>query len=109
MSHDRYRKCIQACYSCAAACDHCATACLAEDNVAAMENCIRTDIDCADICRLAAAAMARGSASASDICRLCADICDRCAAECGKHDHDHCQACAKACRDCGEECRAMAA
>jgi hypothetical protein len=40
---------------------------------------------------------------------LCAEVCDDCAAECEKHEHDHCQACAGACRKCADECRKMAA
>ncbi|MFV0671744.1 four-helix bundle copper-binding protein [Variovorax sp. tm] len=40
---------------------------------------------------------------------MCAEICQRCAAECGSHDADHCQRCAEACRRCEEECRTMAA
>src|SRR5690606_30568793 len=61
MAHHQYQSCIQACYTCAAACDHCATACLAEKDVKMMARCIELDMDCAAICRLAAAAMARGS------------------------------------------------
>ncbi len=37
------------------------------------------------------------------------EACDRCAAECGKHQADHCKRCAEACRRCAEECRKMAA
>jgi hypothetical protein len=109
MSHHQYASCIDACYTCAAACDHCATACLSEADVGKMADCIRTDIDCAQICRLAAGAMARGSDFAKDICRLCAEVCQQCGDICQKHQHDHCQECAKACFACAEECRKMAA
>ncbi len=109
MSHDKYRACIEACYACAASCDHCSTACLQEDHVKMMARCIQLDIDCAAMCRLAAAAMARGSELAPQICALCAEICEACADECGKHEHDHCQECASACRRCADECRKMAA
>ncbi|MDR6982227.1 hypothetical protein J2X32_000835 [Rheinheimera pacifica] len=109
MSHEIYHACIDACNSCADACDHCSTACLQEDNVAHMERCIRLDIDCAALCRFAAAAMARSSEHVSDICRLCALLCEACAAECSKHDHDHCMECADACRSCAQACQAMVA
>ncbi|QJE02300.1 four-helix bundle copper-binding protein [Massilia forsythiae] len=108
MPQDRFRACIEACYACAAACDHCSSACLQEDDVKMMARCIALDMDCAQLCRTAAAFMARGSDSAHDLCRLCADVCAACADECGKHDMDHCQACAAACRRCAEECRRMA-
>jgi len=109
MSHEKYHACIDACNNCANACDHCSTACLQEDNVADMERCIRLDIDCAALCRFAAAAMARSSEHVSDICRLCATLCEACATECGKHQHSHCLECADACRSCAETCHAMAA
>jgi hypothetical protein len=106
--HHEYQSCIEACDICANACDHCATACLKEHDVKMMAECIRLDIDCADICRLAAGYMSRGSDFAHAICEICADICEACGAECAKHQHDHCQACAQACRRCAEECRRMA-
>src|SRR4051812_13326381 len=109
MPHQQHQPCIEACYACAQTCDHCATECLSESNVSEMSECIRLDIDCADICRLAAAYMARGSAFINAICKVCADVCDACGKECAKHDEAHCQECAKACRRCAEECRKMAA
>ena len=108
MSHEEHQQCIDACYACATACDHCAVACLTEPHVVKMVDCIRTDLDCAAICRLAAEAMAHGSDFMKQICALCADICERCAAICEKHDVDHCQECAEACRACAMECRKMA-
>ena len=73
-----------------------------------MTGCIRLDMDCAAICRLAAGYMARGSEFAHELCRLCAEICEACGRECGKHPQEHCQACAQACRRCATECNRMA-
>jgi hypothetical protein len=70
--------------------------------------CIALDMDCAQLCRTAAAFMARASDLSRDLCRLCADVCTACGDECGKHDMDHCQACAQACRACADACRRMA-
>lgn len=109
MGNQQYAACIKACYECAAACDYCATACLSEDNIKMMARCIALDLDCSDICRTAAGHMARTSEFARQVCRLCADICEACGEECGKHQVDHCQECAQACRRCAEECRKMAA
>ncbi|WP_157699065.1 four-helix bundle copper-binding protein [Bernardetia litoralis] len=36
-------------------------------------------------------------------------MCEWCASQCGKHNHDHCKACAESCHKCAEECRKMAA
>ena len=107
--HEKFASCIKACYDCAAEYNHCAAACLKEDDVKMMARCIALDMDCAEICALAAAAMARGSECARTICAACADVCQACGDECGKHKHDHCKRCAEACRRCAEECRKMAA
>ena len=109
MTYSIYDACIQACLKCAVACDTCAASCLAEDDVKMMARCIQTDIDCADMCRLAAALMARESEFAKSFCSLCAKACRACAEECKKHEADHCQECANACLACAEECERMAA
>jgi len=108
MSHEQFKSCIDACYACAAACDHCATACLQEDDPKPMAHCIALDIDCAEICRLAAGYMARGGALAARICQVCAEVCDACGDECAKHQMAHCRECAQVCKRCADECRRMA-
>lgn len=109
MAHEKFQECIDACDACAATCDHCSVACLNEDDVKMMARCIALDMDCAQICRLASAYMARGSEFALALCRLCADVCQACGDECAKHEADHCRECAEACRRCAEVCRRMAA
>lgn len=99
-------RCIQACEACAVACDNCAIGCLNEADPAPMSRCIALDVDCAQLCRLAAGFMARESAFDQAVCELCARVCDACATECGHHTTDHCQACAAACRECAQACRA---
>ncbi|MFN3159193.1 MAG: four-helix bundle copper-binding protein [Rubinisphaera brasiliensis] len=108
MSHEKFQACIEACVECAQECERCADACLSESNVAKMADCIKTDRDCAAICWTAASLMSRGSQFADSVCKLCAEICDACADECEKHEHDHCQKCAQACRNCADQCRQMA-
>lgn len=108
MNIDNFQSCIQACNACAVACEHCASACLEEDNMEAMRRCIVLDRDCADLCRMAAALMARGSYQATAFCQLCAKACRACGEECARHQHDHCQQCAQACLRCAEECESMA-
>ena len=96
--------------SCADDCDYCTTACLEEDNVQEMEKCIRTDMDCSVMCRLAAGYVARGSGFSSEILKICADICEACAEECEKHtDMEHCERCAESCRNCAKLCRSKIA
>ncbi|MEO7497649.1 MAG: four-helix bundle copper-binding protein, partial [Massilia sp.] len=94
--------------ACADTCDRCAASCLQEQDVGMMAHCIALDMDCAQLCRLAASYMARGSERAAAVCRACAEVCEACGEECGKHQMDHCQQCAQACRACAAECERMA-
>ena len=73
-----------------------------------MASCIALDIDCAELCAAASAAMARESVHAQALCKLCATVCQSCANECAKHRMAHCQACAKACTECALACQKMA-
>lgn len=107
MNHEKNQKTIEALDNCATQCNNCTTACLDEQDVKAMANCIKLDIDCAEICRLTAAFIARGSVHAMHLMKECADICNACAAECGKHSHmEHCKKCADACKKCAVACAA---
>ncbi|MDR5751344.1 four-helix bundle copper-binding protein [Caballeronia sp. LZ024] len=107
MPHGQLQSCISACDACATACDHCAASCLSEGHATEMAACIKLDIDCAAVCRLASAAMARSSSHVKSICALCAELCEACAAECEKHEAGHCKQCAAACRKCAAECQTM--
>ena len=109
MPHQKFASCIEACYACAEACNHCAASCLQEQDVKMMARCIALDIDCAQICELAAGAMSRASESSKAICATCAEVCQKCGDECAKHQMEHCQQCAQSCRRCADECRKMAA
>lgn len=108
MAHQQFESCIDACNTCADACDHCAVSCLQEQDPKPMARCVALDMDCAQICRLAASYMARGSEFAIALCQACAEVCDACGDECQKHQMQHCQDCAQACRRCADECRRMA-
>jgi hypothetical protein len=59
----------------------CASACLQEDDVKMMARCIELDMQCAAICYTAAQLMSLGNDKASEVCRMCADICELCGAE----------------------------
>jgi hypothetical protein len=108
MNQQQFESCIEACNLCATACDYCAASCLQETDVKSMAECISLDIDCAQICRVASAYMARGSQLSSAVCRVCAEVCEACGDECAKYPMQHCKDCAQACRRCADECRRMA-
>jgi len=106
-NYHHYKSCIDACLKCAALCNHCASACLQEDDLKMMSRCIQLDMECAAMCYAAAQLMSLGSEKATEICHLCADMCDACGMECGQHENEHCEECAGACKLCAEECRKM--
>lgn len=98
---------------CMSACAACADECLGEEDLDALRQCIRTDLDCADVCLATAQVLARGTPGSMAVLRAqleaCAIACRTCAEECERHadHHDHCRACAEACRRCEEACHAM--
>ncbi|WP_422101670.1 four-helix bundle copper-binding protein [Vreelandella sp.] len=109
MNFGAFKDAINACYTCAAYCDQCASQCLEEEDVHKMSECIRLDIQCAQICRLTASYMAQNSEFANDLGQLCAQICQKCADECAQHSADHCQECANACQQCAHACANLTA
>jgi hypothetical protein len=110
---EKLAACIAACFECAQTCTACADSCLSEDMVADLARCIRTDLDCADICAVTGAVLTRQTGDSSAIVRsmleACRTACAACAAECEKHAqmHEHCRICAEACRRCEAACTTL--
>jgi hypothetical protein len=99
---------IQAASDCAAACDLCASSCIRDEHAEKLRECIRLDLDCADLCRLVASLAARDSGFVTRIAHDLAEVCDACATECSKHEQSHTQQCALACHRCATACRVIA-
>lgn len=101
---------IDAAYSCAQTCTSCAVACLAEKMVAELRQCIRFNLDCADVCLATATLANRRTGSNEEVISkmldACATACRLCEAECRKHAgmHEHCRVCADSCRRCETAC-----
>ncbi|MGI1806677.1 four-helix bundle copper-binding protein [Exiguobacterium sp. TDN 0502] len=98
---------IDALQNCIVTCNTCFDACLSEEHVSAMTDCIRLDRDCADICSLLVQAVVRNSSQVTTLAAACIEICENCARECAKHDHEHCQNCAEACLACAKHCQQL--
>ena len=115
LDHELLVPAIDAATSCAQICTACADACLSEEMVAELVKCIRTDLDCADICAATGNVVARRTAGDTTILRAaleaCATACKACGEECAQHAemHEHCRICAEACRRCEQACRALLA
>lgn len=108
--NDALLRCIEECYSCAQTCTACADACLAESMVEQLRQCIRLNLDCADICAAAGSMATRRTGSDERalvaVLEACAITCGFCGEECEKHasEHEHCRICAEACRRCEHAC-----
>lgn len=110
MAHEQNKELLEALTNCAAECNHCAIACLAEQDSKMLERCIKLDLDCAEICQVAASFVARGSEHMQHLLKECVEICEACAQECEKHaphGMEHCRQCAEACHRCAEACMQM--
>jgi hypothetical protein len=113
VDRDALTACIEACVECAQACTACADACLSEDMVAELRTCIRTDLDCADVCEATGRVLSRHTGYDANLTRAvleaCAAACRACGDECSRHAemHEHCRVCAEACRRCEQACRAL--
>ena len=105
-------RCIEDCFACAKACTSCADACLAEERVADLRQCIRLNLDCADLCATAGRMATRHTGGNRHLLvetlNACALACRFCADESERHAElmEHCRVCADACNRCEEACSA---
>ncbi len=104
-----YQPCIDSCAKCAQACRECFMLCLKEPDVADRTKCISILNECSMMCHSSVAMMTMVGQASKQHCALCAELCDKCAAECEMFKDNHCIKCAQICRECAEECRKMAA
>lgn len=106
---------VTAAAECMLVCITCADACSEAFDPASLSFCIRTNLDCADICAAAARLVARPGEQDVDALQVqlgaCVSACHACAKECDDHAEmmEHCRICAESCRACAEACEAMIA
>lgn len=109
-TNDALIRAIELAADCAQVCASCADACLAEPNVAELTQCIRFNLDCADLCTSTALVGARRTGSNERVIQrllaTCAEACRLCGDECSRHAQhmEHCRICAEACRECEQAC-----
>jgi hypothetical protein len=76
-----------------------------------LRQCIRLNLDCADVCAATAQLANRRTGSNEEVIRkmldACTAACRACAEECERHaaQHEHCRICADACRRCELACQ----
>jgi hypothetical protein len=114
-AREAWARAIQTCLACVETCTACSAACLRESDLTMMADCIRTDLDCADLCDTTARVLARANAAelgmTKALLQACLMACESCGSECRKHasHHDHCRVCAEACAECADACRNLLA
>ncbi len=81
--------------------------------MADLTQCIRANLDCADICTTTGSALSRHTGYDANVTRAlleaCATACTSCGDSCEQHAsmHEHCRICAEACRRCERACREL--
>ena len=112
---DALVECIERCSAWEAACVSCADACLREAGVQQLVDCIRLNLDCADLCGVPVRLLSRHSSREPrvlhDALLACIVGCIACAEECQRHadHHEHCAVCAEECRRCAQSCEDLRA
>jgi hypothetical protein len=83
--------------------------------VAELTKCIRTNLDCADICDTTGRVLSRHTGYDANLTRAvlqaCVQACKSCGDECASHAgmHEHCRVCSEECRRCEQACRELLA
>ncbi|WP_375262682.1 hypothetical protein [Palleronia sp.] len=78
--------------------------------MADLRQCVRLNLDCAEICAATGAMASRRTGSNEAVLaaaiKACAEAGNRCGEECGKHvdKHEHCRICAESCGRCAAAC-----
>lgn len=114
VDRDKLRACIKACFECAQACTACADSCLSEEMVADLTKCIRSNLDCADVCVTTGKILSRHTGYDANVTRTaleaCVQVCKSCGDMCAEHSSmEHCRICADTCRRCEQACRELVA
>jgi len=83
--------------------------------VAELVTCIRTHLDCADVCEATGRVLSRHTSYDANLTRAlleaCAAACKACGDECDSYAgmHEHCSVCAQACQRCEQACKDLIA
>src|SRR3546814_1324919 len=91
--------------------DVCSSVLVAGEMVDRVRECIRLNLDCADICVASGTRATRRTGTNEQVIvatlEACAEACRVCAEECERHasKHEHCRICAESCRRCEQACR----
>lgn len=103
------KKCIEDCRECHDVCQETLTHCLEQGGRHAESSHVTTLLACAEICATSANFMTWQIDLHPQVCGVCAEMCERCAASCdGIGDDETMRRCAEVCRRCAQSCESMA-
>ena len=103
------RQCIENCRECHTVCQETLSYCLEEGGKHAESSHLTTLLACAEICSTSANFMTWGIDLHPQVCGVCSDMCERCAASCESFkDDETMRRCGEVCRRCAESCASMA-
>ena len=71
--------CIKECSTCEAACVSCADACLSEEGLQDLVDCVRVNLDCADLCGVTVRLLSRHTRGESRVLQDALPACEHCA------------------------------
>jgi hypothetical protein len=103
---------LDAAAACAVVATACASACLSE-SAAEMQQCVRDDLDCADLCEVTAKHLARLNRGDKQLTAVAAGHLHRGLravrrlVRAARRHHEHCRLCLEACRRCETACQAL--
>lgn len=75
VDRQKVQECVEARFECAHACTACAGACLSDDMVAELTECIRSNLDCADICDVTGRVLSRHTGYEANLTRAVLEAC----------------------------------
>jgi hypothetical protein len=105
---DQMASCVDDCIKCYRKCEETLAYCLQQGGKHADPEHIKLMMECAEICRLSASSMMRGTTQSRAISTACAEVCRACAKSCDAFgDDEKMKECAATCFKCADSCESM--
>ena len=101
---EKYKVCISSLFNCASACTNFVMYAVKNNNKSEYSKSIQLAMECSVLCYSTAKLLSLGSSRVKKIAKICARLCDDCAAECSKFQEEYFKETAKLCVACADNC-----
>ncbi len=101
---NKYKVCISSLFNCASACSNFVAKAVKNNYNSEYSKCIQLAMECSVLCYSTAELLSLDSSRVKKIAKICAKLCDDCAAEFIKYPEDHFQETAELCVACADNC-----